>query len=684
MAEKNPYKHDPSTTFKDVDKMDEDAAKQQVADLRQALEYHNYRYYVKNDPAISDSAYDKLYHRLEELEEAFPKLQSDTSPTRRVGAEPVSELKKVKHKSPLLSLNSALEKKDINDFFDFIKRKTDKQTEYVVEPKFDGLSVEIVYEDGQFQYGATRGDGDTGEDISENLKTIKTLPLHLQEDGQAPDLLAVRGEVLMPKSGFQELNKKRVENNEEPFANPRNAAAGLVRQLDSKKVADKPLDIFFYEILQLDGVEFSSHWEALQQFPKWGLQTHSLNKKTSSTDEITKLHDKVVENREDMDFEVDGIVVKLNDYDQRQKLGAREKSPRWAIAWKFPPKKEVTTLQEIVIQVGRTGILTPVALLEPVEVGGVTVSRATLHNEDEVKNKDVRPGDKVRIERAGDVIPEVVERVPQRGVERGSEFSMPKKCPVCGTEVVKEGAYYLCPAGLSCRAQLVGRIIHYASQDAMSIENLGDKIVKRLVEREKIKDMADLYHLSVDDLKELEGFADKSAKKLHKAIQDSKKARLDKFLYALGIRHVGQHIARLLAQEYDSLDDLEKASLNDLKNISEIGPEIAESVHHFFQEKENKKTIKKLLHAGLKIKNLSRQKDAPLKEKTFVFTGELENYTRSQAQEKVENLGGRATSSVSGQTDYVVVGDNPGSKLDDAKENDVKTIDEKEFEKLIK
>ncbi len=684
MSPKNPFMKNPSLKFKPVDKLDKKEAESEIANLREAIEHHNYLYYVKNSPEISDEAFDKLFHRLQDLEERFPDLQSPNSPTRRVGAKPVDALKKVEHTAPLLSLDSALEEGKITNFDDFVHRNTGQEKiEYVLEPKMDGLSVEIVYEKGAFRYGATRGDGQVGEDISENLKTIGSVPLHLRRDGELPSFIAVRGEILMSKKGFQELNKQRVEVGDEPFANPRNAAAGIVRQLDSKKVAGKPLVVFFYDILKIEGMSFSSHWQELEKFPEWGFRTNPLNSRCASMEEVKKFHQNLIDKRDELDYEIDGIVIKLDNLEARNKLGMRERNPRWAMAWKFPPKKEVTVLQDIVVSVGRTGMLTPVALLDPVNVGGVTVSRATLHNEDEVKKKDVRPGDRVRVIRAGDVIPEVVERIEEKGKKRGKEFSMPSRCPVCGTKVVREGAYYFCPNGLACRAQLVGHIIHYVSRNAMDIENLGEKIVRRFVERGMVKDLADLYHLSVDDILEVEGFAEKSATQLYNAIQNAKNPRFERFLYALGIRHVGEHIARVLALKFKTLDSLKKTELKDLQETSEIGPEIAESVYTFFHEEENMKILDRLLDAGLKIQGAEAAATGILEGKTFVFTGELENYTREEAKELVESLGGRATSSVSGNTDYVVVGANPGSKLDDAHELNVEILDEEAFEKLI-
>ena len=679
------FKKNPGTDFKEIDSLCKKEAQKEIEALREGLEYHNYLYYVKNQPKISDATYDRLFHRLKKLEEAFPEFQSETSPTRRVGAPPVDKLKKVRHTSPMLSLNAVLEEKEVEEFVDFVRRntKTDK-LRFVLEPKFDGFSVEVAYKNGEFQYGATRGDGREGEDISENLKTIGSLPLRLQEVKSRPDFLAVRGEVFMTKDGFQALNKERLEQGQEPFANPRNAAAGLMRQLDSKMVAGKPLDLVFYDILQIKGHEFTSDWEALKEFPEWGLKTDPHNQRGSSLEECQKFHEKLAARREDLNYEIDGVVIKLDDYQMRRELGVRQRSPRWALAWKFPPKKEVTLLKDIVVQVGRTGILTPVALLEPVDVGGVTVSRATLHNEDEVRKKDVRPGDRVRIIRAGDVIPEVKERVKQPGKERGKEFAMPERCPSCGAEVVKEGAYYFCPAHLSCPAQQTEQIMHYASKNAVDIEGLGEETAKTLVHKGLVKNLADLYQLSENDLRQLEGFAQKSAAQLHEAIQQAKNPRLDRFLYALGIRHVGQHIARVLADRYRTLARLRQAELADLKETPEIGPEIADSVYNFFRQKENHEVLKRLADVGIEVEEMPPREKLPLADQTFVFTGKLDKYSRDEAQEQVEARGGRATSSVSGATDFLVVGTSPGNKLEEAKKEKVTILNEQKFLRLLK
>lgn len=679
---KNPYIKTPFPDFEKPGKMKKKEAEKEINQLREALEKHNHLYYIENDPEISDKKYDVLFHRLEELEEEFSDLKSDVSPTQKVGAPPVDELKKKKHSAPMLSLKSSEKKEEIKNLFKNVQDKAGgKKVEFVLEPKFDGLSVEVVYENGKFSYAATRGDGETGEDISENAKTIGSLPLRLSRK-KFPEKLAVRGEIFMSREGFSEVNKKRVGKGQEPFANARNAAAGLVRQLDSKKVANQPLDIYFYEIINSSKNGFDSHWKMLKKFPDWGLKTSTEIKKVSGFDGAKDFYKKLGEKRDDLDYEIDGMVIKLDDRKLRDEIGARRRNPRWAFAWKFPPKKEITTLREIVIQVGRTGILTPVALLDPVEIGGVTVSRASLHNENEVKEKDVRPGDKVRIIRAGDVIPEVAE-LAEKKKKRGKPFKMPDKCPVCNTEVVEEGAYTICPAGLSCRAQLIGRIEHFTSQSAMNIDELGRKTIEQLVEKEMVKELPDLYKLETEQLEELDGYAKKSARKLYESIQDSKNPELHRFLYAFGIRHVGEHIARLLTNEFGTLNKLKNAGYDKLVAIDEIGPEIAASISHFFSTDKNRKMLEKLTKSGIEIQEKEGSEKQVLKGKTIVLTGELDSYTREEAKEKIESLGGRATSSVSSNTDYVVVGEGPGSKLDVAKEEGLKTIDEEQFKQLL-
>lgn len=443
----------PRTDFKDVSELNKSDARREVESLREGINHHDHLYYVKDHPRISDATYDNLFHRLQALEEAFPELQSDSSPTRRVGAPPLDELEKVEHASPMLSLNSALEPDEVEEFLDFVGRRSNRdKITWVLEPKFDGVSVEVAYENGEFQYGATRGDGRTDEDISANLRTIGAVPLRLRRPDEAPALLAVRGEAYLPKDGFQQMNRERIERGEEPFANPRNAAAGILKRLASREVARWPFDIVFYDLLAIaDGDEFENHEDVLRQLNAWGLKTNDLMESCSSLKKIRSYYRELQKQRDELPYEIDGIVIKIDDLALRKELGERHRSPRWALAWKFEPREEITTLEDIVVQVGMTGMLTPVALLQPVEVGGVTVSRATLHNEEEVRRKDVRPGDRVRVARAGDVIPEVVERIKQPGKKRGKQFSMPEKCPVCGSDVVREGPTHSVPPGSPAR-----------------------------------------------------------------------------------------------------------------------------------------------------------------------------------------------------------------------------------------
>jgi DNA ligase (NAD+) len=686
MATRNPYTSPPvDTSFEPAASLSPTAAAEQAKELTEGLNYHNHRYYVEAAPSVSDEVYDALFRRLQELEATFPELQSETSPTQRVGAAPVDELSRIEHQAPMLSLNSSLEVSEVSDFHRFIERNSDGRSfRYVVEPKLDGLSVEIVYRDGRFSHGATRGDGRVGEDISRNLKTIPAIPLELRAEGDPPAFLAVRGEIFMLKSGFRELNRSRTERGDEPFANPRNAAAGTVRQLDPKNTAGKPLDIFFYDILASDRTDFDSHTQVLDLFPQWGLKTNPLNEVCASVDELSAYRDRLAESREELDYEIDGIVIKIDSYEFREDLGYRNRSPRWALAWKFPPRKETSRVEDIVVQVGRTGILTPVALLDPVNIGGATVSRATLHNEDEVLRKDVRVGDRVRVIRAGDVIPEVSEVVDREASGRGEPFAMPESCPVCGTPVEREGAYYFCPAGLSCPAQLTGRLIHFVSREAMDIENLGEKNIAQLVNKGIIRTIADLYYLDAADLEALEGFAEKSARNVYEAIQGSKTRPLNHFIYALGIRHVGAHVAEVLARHFGSIEALEDAPVEELSTISDIGGQTAESIHAFFAEEENRRILARMREAGVAPQPLDSGPSAgPLSGKAFVLTGSLDRYTRTEARRQIEERGGKVTSSVSSATDYVVAGADPGSKLDQARKKGTPVLTEDEFEALL-
>ncbi len=681
----NPYLRDLDLDFRPPDELSDEQAQRQVDRLREAIEFHDRRYYVDNAPVVSDRVYDRLFQRLQSLEEAFPALRSETSPTQRVGAEPVDELEEIEHTAPMLSLEAAFDRDEIEDFDDFLRRNADGYSEfsYYVEPKFDGLSVEVVYRDGQLAYAATRGNGRVGEEITENVKTIPTVPLRLNQEADLPRQVAVRGEVFMPRSGFQQLNKRRIERGDDPFANPRNAAAGTVRQLDPRIVARRPLDIFFYDVLSADGLEVATQTQVRDLLPEWGLKIDTHTTHCRTIDEVEQVWERLVAQRDELDYEIDGLVVKVNEFEVRDALGARSRSPRWAIAWKFPAQKEITRLQEIAVQVGRTGKLTPVALLDPVDVGGVTVSRASLHNIEEIERLDVRPGDRVRIQRAGDVIPEVVERIETDG-GRGEAFEMPRRCPVCETDVVREGPLHYCPAGLSCRAQLKGHLEHYASRNAMDIEGLGEETVDELVEREMVGDIADLYEFDVQDFMQLERFAEKSATNLYEEMQRAKSPRLDRFLFALGIRHVGQHVARLIAREFGTLEAVREAGVERLQETDGVGPEIAHSICEFFADEDNQRVLDHLLEVGVEVEPMEGDREGTkLADQTFVFTGALEGYTRSEAQRQVEQLGGRATSSVSGNTDYLVAGDNPGSKLDEADAREVTILDEQQFERLL-
>jgi len=661
-------------------------AKKRIEELRKLIRHHDYLYYVLNKPEISDAEYDKLMRELQQLEEMYPEFITPDSPTQRVGAPPAEEFKTVAHLKPMLSLDNAFNEEEMRRFDERIKRELGKEdVAYVAEPKLDGLSVELVYENGVFVRGSTRGDGYNGEDVTENLKTIRAVPLRLREGKYGiPRLLAVRGEVIMHIHDFEELNKKLIERGEEPLANPRNAAAGSLRRLDPKETAERPLDIFFYEIMVVEGLKVNTQWEALEHLREWGLKTNPLVKRCKNIDEVIEYYNEMKEKREQLSYEIDGIVVKVDSLEDQEKLGIKARSPRWAIAYKFPPREKITQVMDIIVQVGRTGTLTPVALLKPVDVSGVTVSRATLHNFDYIREKDVRIGDWVKVIRAGDVIPEVVEVIKEKRTGKEKIFQMPDKCPVCGSHVVREGAYYRCTGGLSCPAQLKRSIAHYASKGAMDIEGLGPKIVDLLVDKGLVKRISDLYKLTIPDLLRLPGFALKSAKNLIESIEKSKERSLDRFIYALGIPNVGEHMAKVLAERFKTLDNLMNAREIELLAVPEVGPETARSIVDFFREPKNREEIQRLKELGVKATfEKMEKKEGILKGKVFVFTGALKSFTREEAKRIVEELGGRAVSSVSRNVDYVVVGENPGSKYERAKQLGLKIINEEEFKKLI-
>ena len=655
--------------------------------LRDEIRRHDYLYYSKDRPEISDSQYDRLFRELVELEQAHPELVTPDSPSQRVGAPPLQELAKVPHEQPMLSLDSLVDQSEVQAFDQRMKRALETlSVEYSVEPKFDGLSVELTYDHGIFTRGATRGDGTTGEDVTVNLRTIRSLPLQLHAQSGLPDHLVVRGEVYMRLDDFQALNRRMTERGDDAFANPRNAASGSLRQLDSTITATRPLVVTCYEIMALSRPAPPTHWDELETLAQWGLPAPVLRQLCASIDEVMAFHRKTESMRDQLPYEIDGVVVKVNRRDWQDRLGMKSRSPRWAIAYKFRPRKEITIVQDIVVSVGRTGTLTPVALLKPVEVGGVTISRATLHNADEVARKDIRIGDTVKVERAGDVIPAIAERVPVHGEQRSSPFYMPNQCPVCGSSVGREGAYYYCTGQLVCGAQLKGAIEHFASKQALNIEGLGKKTVAQLVDERLVRSLADLYRLTKADLVALEGFADRSATLLLESIAGSKTVSLDRFLMGLGIRQVGQHIAKVLAREFGSLDEIMSADRERFQQIREIGPEISESLALYWSEPHNREVIAQLQESGVQVAPgmaTGDRRKSPLAGKTFVFTGGLDHFTRDGAQQAVEAAGARVSSSVSKKTSYLVVGQDPGSKLDQARTLGVTILTEQEFAALI-
>jgi len=665
--------------------VEKEEIRKHIEELREKIRYHNYRYYVLNEPEISDAEYDRLFKELEELEAKYPEFITPDSPTQRVGAKPLEEFKTYRHSIPMLSLNSVMEAAEVREFDERVRRMLGgEEIEYVVEPKIDGLAMELVYKDGALVVGSTRGDGWTGEDVTQNLRTIKTIPLRTLSE--ALPLLEVRGEVYMPVRKFRELNEELSRRGERMFANPRNAAAGSVRQLDPRVTASRPLDFFAYGIGRVEGREFKTQWEILNYLKSIGFRVSDLVRRFEDIEDVISYHEEVEKRRDELDYEIDGIVVKVNSVEQQNRLGTISRSPRWAIAYKFQPREEFTKVKDIVVQVGRTGALTPVAILEPVQIGGVTVSRATLHNEEELKRKDVRIGDTVVVERAGDVIPEVVSVIKSKRTGAEREFKMPDRCPVCGAEVLKEGPIRRC-IGVSCTAQLKERIKHFASLRALDIEGLGEKVIEQLVDRKMVTDPADLFRLSKSDLLKLERMGDKSAQKLLDAIEKSKHTTFARLIYALGIRHVGEHTASLLASNFRDMEELRNATYDKLVSIPEIGPEVAKSILLFFEQESTARLLRKLEEAGVRYepgrKPEGEAREKVLAGKTFVFTGRI-SIPREEAKRKVEQLGGRVSSSVTKKTDYVVAGEEPGSKLEKAHKLGVKVIDEEEFMKMLK
>jgi len=666
----------------------EKSALKRIEELQDLINYHNKRYYQFDDPEISDAEYDKLMTELIQLENTHADhIDSTYSPTQRVGAAPLEKFDTFTHLTPMLSLSNAFSKDDILDFNERINRflGNAKDISFVVEPKLDGIAVNLIYEGGLFTAGATRGDGTAGENVTQNLKTIQSLPLRMKNASNTPDKIEIRGEVIIGIDSFKKLNTRRIDTGETAFANPRNAAAGSLRQLDSKVTAKRPLDIFCYAIGHAEGKTFKNQWEILQTLADWGFKVNPHVKQTGNINECIQYYDEIALLRKDLDYEIDGIVIKVDSLETQARLGAISRSPRWAIACKFPPTQATTSIENIIIQVGRTGVLTPVAKMKPVPISGVTVSSATLHNQDEINKKDIRIGDTVIIQRAGDVIPEVVKVIKSQRTGSERIFHIPETCPSCGSRVARlEGeAAYRC-INFDCPAQIRENIKHFVSRGAMDIEGLGEKIISQMLDENIINDPADLYYLTKNDLVVLERMADKSVKNLLASIEGSKKPPLEKFIFALGIRHVGEHISRILAKEFFTLDNLIKATEDKLISINEIGPEVAGSITKYFRISSNSKMIERLSKAGVKPQDAVEKKPSELTGKSFLFTGTLESFPRSQAREIVESLGGNVSTSLTKNTDYVVVGKSPGSKLGKAQQLNITTISEDDFLELIK
>jgi DNA ligase (NAD+) len=653
----------------------------EIAELRDKIRYHEHRYYVLDDPEISDFEFDKLMQRLKELELQHPELVIPDSPTQRVGGAPASELPKVRHSAPMMSLDNTYSVDDLREFDRRVRELAGRgQVEYVAELKLDGLSMALTYQDGTLVRGVTRGDGRVGEDVTFNIRTIRSVPLRLEAKKLAlighPALFEVRGEVIMTRKAFEQTNAQRETAGEPKFANPRNSAAGSIRQLDPRIVAERKLDMFVYYI-QVHGVELTGeHAQALETLSKMGFKVNPHWRRCPSFDDLLAYIQEWETKRESLDYEIDGIVIKVNDTRLWQELGTTAKSPRWAVAYKYPARQATTRVMDIRPQVGRTGTLTPVADLEPVDVGGVTVSHATLHNMDEIERLGVKIGDTVLIQRAGEVIPQVVKVV--KAAPDGKQFTMPDKCPVCGGEVHRaEGEVAYRCVNTACPAKLKESLLHFAGRRAMNIDGLGDALVDQLVDKGLVHDVADLYNLTHQQLADLERMGAKSAQNLLDEIERSKHAELARVIFALGIRFVGERTGQLLANHFGSLDKLAKATPEELIEAEEVGPRVAEAIQEFFHEERNREVIKKLRDAGLRFEQEQKRKaDGKLTGKQFVLTGTLPSYSRDQAKQMIEENGGRVLGSVSKKTDYVVAGADPGSKLEKARTLGITVLDE--------
>jgi DNA ligase (NAD+) len=659
------------------------AARLRAGELREAIDYHSYRYHVLDDPEVADAEYDALVAELIDIETKNPDLITPDSPTQRVGAPPSEAFAPVKHRSPMMSLDNCFSIEELLAWGRRVEREIARAEAFTVELKMDGVAVNLIYEDGVFVKGATRGDGRTGEDITGNLRTVGAVPLRLR--GDPPRILEVRGEVYMRTDDFEALNEKLGEAGQKTFANPRNGAAGSLRQKDPGITKERSLSLVCHGIGYVEGRRWRSHWDALESIREWGLRTNSQNKRLGDLEAVYQFCGHWQEHRHDVPYEIDGVVVKVDSIGQQEELGYTAKAPRWAIAYKFPPEERTTQLKDIQVHVGRTGAVTPFAVLEPVFISGVTVTTATLHNEDEVARKDVRIGDTVTIRRAGDVIPEVIGPVTSKRTGKERKFKMPSACPSCGSDIVRpEGEAVARCSGLDCPSQRVEKLFHFAGRGAMDIEGLGYQTITALTERGWLKDVGDIYSLTGEQLAELDGFGEKSIDNLMTAIERSKTRSLGNVLIGLGIRHVGGTGAFQIAREASSLAKLQEMSAEELVAMEGIGPVIAESVATFFAQDRNRAVIEKLRAAGVDPEEVPVKAEGPLVGTTFVLTGSLEGFSRGEATALIEQKGGKVTSGVSKKTDYVVVGADPGSKFDKAKQLGVEILDESAFEKLLK
>ena len=661
-----------------------------IKSVRDKIRHHEYLYYVLDQPEISDADFDKLMQELKVLESAHPELIAPDSPTQRVGGKPREGFVKVPHSSPMLSLDNTYNEEELRGWERRVHELTGRNdVDYVCELKLDGMSLALTYEGGRLVHGVTRGDGSVGEDVTPNVRTVRSIPLSIDKEdlnkAGLPPNFEVRGELLMPTAAFKKLNEERERQGLATFANPRNFTAGTVRQLDANVTAQRPLDFFSYILLANGRTYFDRHWETLTALEKAGFKVNQNRKLVQSMDEVWSFIQQWEEKRESLPYEIDGIVVKVDRIALQDELGFTGKAPRWAIAYKYAARAGITKLEDIRVQVGRTGKLTPVAMLAPVSIGGTTVRNATLHNMDEIARLGVKIGDWVQVERGGDVIPKVAKVIEDKEHPRGTrEFEMPEKCPVCGTKVVRtEGEVdYRC-VNANCPAKLLGTILHFASRGVMNIDGMGESLVTQLIERGFVKNVADIYSLTKKDLLSLDRFADKSAQNILDEIENSKKLRLERVIYGLGIRFVGERTAQFLAEHFGSMEALENAGIEELQNVNEVGPRIAESIVEFFSIAANRKLLERLRQAGLTLKGRKKERGTKLAGKTFVLTGTLTKYTRDEAKKMIEDAGGKVTGSVSKKTDYVVAGTDAGSKLDKAKELGVAVVDEKEMEKLV-